>query len=114
MARCAVANDRESGGGSRWAADYVDVGERLRLFREEYPTGTVQPADPTRPVHVVTVGEDVWLVFVAAAFRTPDDPRPSMGTAAEAYPGKTPYTRGSEVQNAETSAWGRALAGLGI
>jgi hypothetical protein len=29
-------------------------------------------------------------------------------------PGLTPYTRGSEVQNLETSCWGRALAAIGI
>ena len=29
--------------------------------------------------------------------------------AFEPFPGRTPYTRGSELQNAETSAWGRAI-----
>ena len=29
-------------------------------------------------------------------------------------PGTTPYTKGSEVENAETSAWGRAIGSLGI
>jgi hypothetical protein len=29
-------------------------------------------------------------------------------------PGKTPYTKDSEVENAETSAWGRAIAALGF
>jgi hypothetical protein len=51
---------------------------------------------------------------VAAAFRSPDDPRPSHGTAWELVPGPTPFTRGSEAQNAETSAIGRAIANLGI
>ncbi len=31
----------------------------------------------------------------------------------EPFPGKTPYTKDSELMNAETSAWGRALASLG-
>jgi hypothetical protein len=34
--------------------------------------------------------------------------------AWEPVPGKTPYTRGSELMVAETSAWGRALAAIGI
>jgi hypothetical protein len=29
-------------------------------------------------------------------------------------PGTTPFTRGSEIQNLETSAWGRAIGALGI
>jgi hypothetical protein len=29
-------------------------------------------------------------------------------------PGSTPYTRGSEIENTETSAWGRAIGALGI
>jgi hypothetical protein len=50
----------------------------------------------------------------AYAYRTPDDGRPGIGTAWEPVPGRTPYTRGSEVQNLETSAWGRAIAALGV
>jgi hypothetical protein len=33
--------------------------------------------------------------------------------AWEVFPGRTPYTRGSELQNAETSAWGRAIIAVG-
>jgi hypothetical protein len=33
--------------------------------------------------------------------------------AWEIFPGRTPYTRGSELQNAETSAWGRAIIAVG-
>jgi hypothetical protein len=29
------------------------------------------------------------------------------------FPGRTPYTKGSELQNAETSAWGRAIVAVG-
>jgi hypothetical protein len=101
-------------GGGRFAEDYVDVAERIRTFHDRYPDGTLQPADPAHPVELLRIGDDVFLVFTAAAYRTPDDPRPGMGTAWEAYPGRTPYTRGSELQNAETSAWGRAIASLGI
>jgi hypothetical protein len=51
---------------------------------------------------------------VADAFRTVDDPHPGVGNAWEPIPGKTTFTRDSEVQNAETAAWGRAIAACGI
>ncbi len=54
------------------------------------------------------------IAQLAYAYRTPDDERPGIGTAAELIEGKTPYTRGSELQNLETSAWGRCLAALGL
>ena len=39
---------------------------------------------------------------------------PSMGTAWEPFPGKTPFTRDSEMMNAATSALGRALGYMGL
>jgi hypothetical protein len=52
--------------------------------------------------------------YKAFAYRTPDDPRPGEGVTWEPYPGTTNFTRLSEVENAETSAWGRALAAVGF
>ncbi len=92
-----------------FAQDYNDVASRLRQFREKYPDGSLQPADLTKPYTVETIGNDTYIVYCAAAFRTPDDVRPGVGIAWEPVPGKTNFTRGSEIQNAETSAWGRAI-----
>ena len=39
---------------------------------------------------------------------------PGTGHSSLDIPGSTPYTRGSEIENAETSAWGRAIAALGF
>jgi hypothetical protein len=98
--------------------DYVDVAQRIADFRELYPSGSLQPADPAKPWEQATVeGTDktgkhfvaTMIVYAAAAYRTPDDPRPGIGIAWEAFPGRTPYTLGSELMNAETSAWGRAI-----
>lgn len=88
--------------------DYVDVAERIREFSAKYPDGSLQGQGyfVTEPV--------VGYHYSAKAYRTPDDPRPGVGTAFEPIPGKTPYTRDSEVQNAETSAWGRAIVALGF
>ena len=58
--------------------------------------------------------EDVFIVYAAAALRDAGDAKPGIGMAWEPYPGRTPYTALSELQNAETSAWGRALQAAGI
>jgi hypothetical protein len=92
--------------------DYVDVPARIAEFRAKHPEGCLQPADPTQPYRVERIGEKTFVVVVAAAYRTPDDPRPGIGMAYEQFPGRTPYTRDSELQNAETSAWGRAIVAV--
>ena len=56
-----------------------------------------------------TIGEQTFVLYVAACYRTPDDERPGIGSAWEPVPGKTPYTKDSELMVAETSAWGRAI-----
>jgi hypothetical protein len=89
--------------------DYVDVPARIAEFRTKHPEGSLQPFDPSQPYKIETIGERTYIVVVAAAYRTPDDPRPGIGMAYEQWPGRTPYTRDSELQNAETSAWGRAI-----
>src|SRR5512139_2001596 len=88
---------------------YNDVASRIAEFREKYPEGSLQPARLDVPFQVVTIGPDTYVAVTAAAYRTADDARPGIGQAYEVYPGRTPYTRGSELQNAETSAWGRAI-----
>lgn len=90
-------------------SDYVDVAERVRIFREKHPEGSLQPANLDKPVEIVTIGDKTFLVYVAAAYRSPDDTRPGIGSAWEPFPGRTPYTKDSELMVAETSAWGRAI-----
>ena len=90
-------------------SDYIDVAERIRIFREKYPEGSLQPANAAHPFSVVQAGGKDFVAFTAAAYRTPDDPCPGIGTAWEPVPGPTQFTRDSELQNAETAAWGRAI-----
>lgn len=93
----------------QFAADYIDVATRIVEFRAQFPTGSLRPADPAVPYRVEQLGDQTYIVVVAAAYRSPDDQLPGIGMAYEPFPGKTPYTKGSELQNAETSAWGRAI-----
>lgn len=90
--------------------NYVDVPHRIKLFYEKYPNGSLQMDS----IQFQTIGDQVIVIGKAFAFRTPDDPRPGVGTAQEYFPGKTGFTRGSEIQNLETSCWGRAIGALGI
>lgn len=91
--------------------EYVDVAERIRMFAEKFPEGSLQGdgyfvRDPEEKI--------VGYHYVARAYRTAADERPGVGTAYEPIPGKTQFTRDSEVQNAETAAWGRAIVALGF
>ena len=89
--------------------DYIEVSERIQTFYEKYPEGSLQSE-----YELVTVLEHQWIIVKAYAYRSPDDPRPGIGHAWEHVPGKTPFTLGSELMVGETSAWGRAIASLGI
>lgn len=94
--------------------DYVLINERIAAFRASYPEGALQPWDPAHPYRIEQIpdaaGKPVtYIVVVAAAYRTPTDMRPGVGMAYEIFPGTTNFTRRSELQNAETSAWGRAI-----
>jgi hypothetical protein len=89
---------------------YIDVPSRMALFYKRHPEGSLQ----MDPIEWVEIDGKRWALGRAYAYRTPDDPRPGIGTAWEIVPGTTSFTRGSEVQNLETSAWGRAIGSLGI
>src|SRR5260221_474828 len=93
--------------------DYIDVATRITEFRAKYPDGFLAPLDRTVPYRIEQVGDRTFVVVVAAAHRTPDDTSPGVGMAWEPFPGQTPYTKNSELMNAETSAWDRATIALG-
>jgi hypothetical protein len=103
---------------SKGLDDYIDVAQRIAEFRAKYPEGSLQPVNPQQPFDIrVVTGTDkggkeqsgTFIIYAAAAYRTPSDIRPGIGCAYEVFPGRTPYTAGSELQNAETAAWGRAI-----
>lgn len=87
--------------------DYVDVAERLREFYEKHPQGRV----------ITTIVEmtEKRVVVKAEAYRESAHAWPSgVGHSQLAIPGATPYTKGAELENAETSAIGRALVAAGL
>lgn len=89
-----------------FAPDYVQVHERIAAFYAKYPEGSLQSD--------IVVHTDNLIVMVAKAFRSPADERPGIGHSSLEIPGHTSFTRGSEIENCETSAWGRAIAALGF
>lgn len=91
--------------------DYVDVAERIHQFYERFPEGSLRTG--TSPF-VMQIGDRPFVVYHAQAFRKPDDPCPTDGWAWEPVPGPTQFTRDSELMNAETAAWGRAIVALGF
>ena len=100
--------DKSKGGFN--LGDYVEVKDRIRLFYEAWPTGALVTGDVR-----ISVDDDTPRVIVQAfAYRTPDDPHPGVGWSWMVLPGSTSYTKGSELENTETSAWGRAIGSLGI
>jgi hypothetical protein len=89
-------------------ADYNTVAERIAEFRTKHPEGSLQSEITDLPPAFA----EHFIAVKAFAYRTPDDSRPGIGLAWEPVEGKTSFTRDSELQNAETAAWGRAIVAV--
>ena len=89
--------------------DYVTVAERLAIFKEKYPDGSLRPLNPDKPYDIIQLGDKMFVVVVAAAYRNPDDKAAGVGMAWEPIPAAQSGLRGSELMVCETSAWGRAI-----
>jgi len=90
-------------------SNYVDVATRIRQLREKHPDAVLRPANPAEPFRIVEIGGREFIIYTAACYRSPNDPMPAIAVAAEPVIGSSSFTRNSEVMNAETSAWGRAI-----
>lgn len=88
---------------------YVDVASRWQKAKAEHPEARLEGS---YEMHLV--GDQWYVAYTARAYRSPSDLTPGVGTAWEPVPGRTNFTRDSELQNAETSAWGRALIAAGM
>ena len=89
---------------------YVTVNERLKLALAKYPDLRVEEL----PFDIVEIGGQTNLHCTVRVYTTPDDTRPVLGSVLEPIPGRTPYTRNSELMVGMTSALGRALGYLGF
>jgi hypothetical protein len=90
-------------------SNYVDVATRLRTALERWPELRIQETGH----QVVTIGDATYLAVTMTVWRNPDDTLPTVASAWEPWPGRTPYTRASEYMVAATSALGRALGYMG-
>ena len=91
--------------------DYVEVKDRIAKFYELFGQGRLV----TGEVRLSNEPDGVPRVMVQGlAYRSPEDLHPGVGWSWMELPGKTTYTKGSELENTETSAWGRAIGSLGI
>ena len=86
-----------------WNNDaYIEVKDRIIKFYSDHPDGRIQ----TDIVELT----DNRVTVKASVYQTTDDHLPTTGHSYLSIPGTTNFTRGSELENAETSAVGRALA----
>lgn len=91
---------------------YKDVPARIADLKAKHPEGCLRPVNPDELYRIECIDGRYFIVYAAAAYRSPDDTMPGIGVAWEPFPGGTPYTKDSELQNAETSAWGRAIVAV--
>jgi hypothetical protein len=89
-----------------FAQDYVEVADRIAEWYAKYPEGRIT-------TELVEMSES-RAVMKAYVFRDFNPEPVGVGHSYLAIPGSTPFTKGSELENAETSAVGRALVMAGI
>jgi hypothetical protein len=85
---------------------YATVQERIAQFYQDFPDGSI------RTFMAVRDGPEV--IFEARIFRTPEEAAMGIYTSgwAREIEGKSPVNKTSHLENAESSAVGRALANL--
>jgi hypothetical protein len=87
---------------------YVTVAERIAAFYQSYPTGRIC-------TRILEHNEESGFILMRAeVFRSTDDAQPSATGHAFEVRGDGYVNRTSYIENAETSAVGRALALLGF
>ena len=91
--------------------NYVDVPTRLKLAFDKYPDLRVQ--ETAREI-IEMPDKSCFIRCTVTVWRNDNDPIPSVASACEIYPGRTPYTKMSENEVGFTSALGRALGYMGF
>lgn len=88
---------------------YLTVSERIAQLKAKHPDAVLRPWNCNEPFTIKKIGDKEFIVYVAACYRTPNDPMPAVAVAIEPCIPKSNFTRDSMVMNAETSAWGRCI-----
>lgn len=92
---------------SNWdSSSYTPVAERMQAFRAEYPAAQV--------VTRLHAWENGRITFRASLYRNPEERRPAATGWASEREGDGEINNTACLENAETSAVGRALANLGF
>ena len=91
--------------------NYVDVPTRLNLALKKYPDLRIQ--ETAREI-IEMPDKSCFIRCTVTVWRDATDPIPSIASACEIYPGRTPYTKMSENEVGYTSALGRALGYMGF
>jgi hypothetical protein len=90
--------------------NYVDVPTRLAEALKRWPDLRIQETDN----QVITMPDgSTFIRCTVTVWRDVADPIPVIASAAEPFPGNTPYTKRSEYMVGMTSALGRALGYMG-
>lgn len=84
--------------------DYEQVADRIERFHQLHPEGRIVVGRP----ELIQAGDQLRVLVCAMVYPTPGS-EPCVDWAAEQFPGTGPFTKGSEWENASTSAVGRAL-----
>jgi len=90
--------------------NYVDVPTRLRMALDKHPELRIVESG----YRVEEFGAGTVLICTVTIYRSPEDTHPVVASAQESLPGKTPYTKDSELMVGITSAVGRALGYMGF
>jgi hypothetical protein len=99
---------RPAGGSRDRFEDYVPVAERLEKFYERFPDGRITTQIVEHNL------ESGFVLMRAEVYRSPDDASAAATGHAFEVRGESYVNKTSYVENAETSAVGRALAMLGF
>lgn len=87
---------------------YIDVPTRLKMAAERFPDLRISEAPPA----TVEISGQTFIECKVTVWRSPEDQMPVVAYCWERFPGKSPFTAGSEQPNGSTSAVGRALRWL--
>ncbi len=89
--------------------DYIEVKDRIQLFYERFPEGLLS----FDYRGIIELNGETYIYGKAFAYPVRGELYHAAGWAWERVPAKG-FARGAEMMTLETSAWGRAIAALGI